>query len=385
MSICKKTLGVVAALTLVALPSITLAQGASRAAYNQRFDRAESRRAQNQQVAYYEEGVYDEYSGGGCDSCGGGGCDSCGGDVAGCGNCGDACCGGCGGCGFYMLYENVIAQPFFTRDPAYFSEGEVDNTSDSWEEYSFDWNAKYSPRVEIGFQPACGLGIRARYWYYDNEATVSEFTGDAQIGFADNDIGIDRSNTEINARHSLDLDVTDLEITASKGGLIYAGGLRYVRMDQEYSAYEIDDEEIGDELAAWHNFEGVGPTVAVEGSSGPRWCGFGVFAKARGSLLYGDSSTYATDLNATNPDVIIGHTRDDLISIAELQIGVDWQRCCHWGTLYLSAALEAQYWFNAGSGAPGLVDDDDLSYHDESAYSSDLGFLGGTFGAGILW
>ena len=373
MSIQHKTIGVFAALALVALPSIALAEGVSRAAYNRALDRIDELEAQ--QVAYYEEGGYEGdfvSSYGGCDSCSGGGCDSCYG--GGGGYLSDSCYGGCGdtcclGCGFYMLYENVVAQPYFSRDSAYFGEYELDSVTNGWAEHSFDWDTNYSPRVEIGFQPACGLGIRARYWYYDNDASLR---------------GAEASNT-VEAWHAIDLDATDLELTANKGGLLYSGGLRYVRLDQNYEAQSFNAAVLQDDVRVHHNFEGVGPTLAVEGSTCGRWCGFGLFAKARGSLLYGDSSsTFMSNLVDTVSNGVVGHSRDDLIAIAELQIGVDWQRCCHWGTLYLSAALEAQYWHNAGSGAPGFTDNV-RGYYNESAFASDLGFLGGTFGVGLLW
>ncbi|MCA9103475.1 MAG: hypothetical protein KDA63_20115, partial [Planctomycetales bacterium] len=247
--------------------------------------------------------------------------------------------------------------------------GTVDSVSDGNWEHSFDWNSKYSPRVEIGFQPECGLGIRARYWYYDNDATFSQLN-DTQL---------------VDAQHSLSLDVTDLEVTARKCDLLLSGGIRYARLDQDYSAQGYDVDVLLDEVRTTRNFEGVGPTLGVESSSCTRWCGFGLFAKARGSLLYGESSSsFATQVGSTVSTGVVSHERDDLLAIAELQIGVDWQRSSHWGTLYLSAALEAQYWHNAGSAAAGFVDNV-VTYYEGAGYSADMGFLGGTFGAGLLW
>ncbi len=102
-------------------------------------------------------------------------------------------------------------------------------------------------------------------------------------------------------------------------------------------------------------------------------------------LLFGQSG-----FRATNPDasVLIRNVNDeDLLGVAEMQLGVDWRRCIGSGrTVFATAALEAQYWINAGTGAPmNNAPFDEGNYQNALPQDADLGFFGGSFGLGLLF
>jgi len=296
----------------------------------------------------------------------------------------ESCCDPCASGGFYALYENVFVQPYFTRDAAVYVEDRIPNTSDSFEEIPFDWDLSYSPRFELGYLNPCGLGARARYWYFDDHAVfATDFQGESiVVGYGDDAfVAIDNGGADIFvAQHALKLDVLDFEALVQRGAFTFAAGLRYVQMEQLYEAVDVDND---DRITFGHDFEGVGLTMAAEGMTPSRWCGISFFAKARASFVYGESTSFATD-NDPPIDLIVRENNGDLIAIGEMQIGLDWRRCVGNGILFVTAAVETQYWVNAGTAAPGLVDDDDPSYHDESAQAADMGFLGGVIGIGFL-
>jgi hypothetical protein len=153
-------------------------------------------------------------------------------------------------------------------------------------------------------------------------------------------------------------------------------------MDQEYLA--VSAGGFGDDIiVGHHDFEGVGLTVAAEGIQRV-WGGMSAFLKVRGSLLYGDSLFFATD--GTVDDVLIRTNDQDLISVGETQIGVDWRTTTGGGNIFfITTAIEAQYWANAGTALPGRVGTDDGNYVDSYPADADMGFLGVNGSVGFIY
>ncbi len=284
---------------------------------------------------------------------------------------------------WYVLYENVIVRPYFTRNNAYVLDSP--DGIDGQEAVEFEWDWCYSPRIEIGWNGSCGLGVRGRYWYFDDDTTLHAEEEDANIAamFAEdsnNDIGFDFSS-DARFKHSLRLKVLDIEATYKRSNLIYSAGARYAHMKQRYEGFDFDFD-LG--LEAKHYFEGIGLTAAVEFMQ-PCYCGFSVFTKARGSLLYGHSAWRAfSDLG----DAEISNSSDrDVISVGELQLGIDWRRnfadCI---SAYLRFAIEAQYWANAGAGGPGSnAIFDEGNYQNTHPQDSSLGFIGFNIAIGFVY
>ena len=74
--------------------------------------------------------------------------------------------------------------------------------------------------------------------------------------------------------------------------------------------------------------------------------------------------------------------RQDVVGVAELQVGLQWSRCTSYGIFSAYALLEGQYW--AGATSNLLLDA--VSGPNATAFlrgvgtSDSLGFVGGTFG-----
>ena len=106
----------------------------------------------------------------------------------------------------------------------------------------------------------------------------------------------------------------------------------------------------------------------------------------RGAFLYGTSTqTFATNqdldyayLRANGveasllPAISFSVRRDQIISVGELQLGLEWTRDLKSGaTIFVESLFEGQVWGNTGGN------------HMTMTKSSDLGMVGFVFGAGI--
>lgn len=298
------------------------------------------------------------------------------------GDCCDGCRGdcddGCGGSGFFAFYENVIVQPFFTLNAAAVIEDPPPVNSGS-REIPFDWDYSYSPRIEFGQLNNCGcVGWRVRYWHIDTDANLTSDNADTFAAFADDgeDISISGPST---FSHDLKMDVIDLEATFGDRGWTYSAGVRYAHMDQAYAGRETGG---ADAIFADHDFDAFGITTAI-GVRRPCSCNFSVFSKARASALYGESNWQARD---EGPNAVLERTNDaDMMAVGEFQIGVDWRThlACN-RVFYVTFALEAQYWLNAGSGGPiNSHPFDEGNYQNAHPLDADMGFFGGTLGIGL--
>ena len=175
--------------------------------------------------------------------------------------------------------------------------------------------------------------------------------------------------------------------------LTFSGGLRYLRKDQNYRA-EIADITTGviDEIAVSDTFfEGVGPTLALEGVRHLGASSLSVFGKSRGSLLLGDSGLQQAriDPDTLHPDVPI---RDffttenslDFQFIAELQVGLQYERCFWNGkTLLGRIGAEVQYWPSGGSAS--YQNGEDSDGHGVDPRDADMLLFGLSASVGTKW
>ncbi len=337
-----------------------------------------------------------------------GGCDGCGGCATGCGCCSTGCCNsGCCNSGccntacydcwrcqsccphLYAAYESVFLTPHFSRNAAFYLDDPVAGAPRTFEEVTFDWDLEYSPRFEVGYLNPCGLGARVRYWTLDQSATESLTTNNNDIyaSFSGSDdqatVEFDGVNS-ITATHSLELDVVDVEgIKSVCSGLLFSGGVRWVRMDQEYRAVD----EANNVIAGHHDIDAFGLTGAIEFTQ-PVCGALAAFVKLRQSLVFGESSFTASAIDPAGlvTDQLLRTNEFDLISITELQVGAEWSMWLQSGSrLYVSAAGEAQYWHNAGTGLPGRHGTDDGNYIDQDAQEADMGLWGFNIGTGLIY
>lgn len=351
---CSWFLVSLAVLTGFALQSTARAYDAQQASYQsvadmeQRLAELEAQLRTVEQASYQTQGAEDSYlppnpdgaaepnsmpdpGYGGCDSCYGGGyadgggygCGSCcnNGYYDGCGSCG-ACDGVYGSCG-YSGYGGCGCEPScgcggYGCEPdcgcnggyggwgcgggAVVYSGEILMLRpQQGETYSSQSKFETGSRFTLGYTNGCDQTIRARYFEY---------------GASDISYYSDRF---------LRLEMLDLEYAGgfclgrSWTGQIGAG-LRWASYDEE-SVIRYDDT--------------IGPEIGIELHSCPWWY-TSFFAGARQSLQFGTPSYYNGNYIETG----------DLNSFAitEIQVGLEWSRCCRGNTLYCRGTMEAQDW-----------------------------------------
>jgi len=316
----------------------------------------------------------------GCNDCGAMGC-----------NC--FCNVGCGG--WRAGVDLLIVKPHFDNGVDHFGGGQtliggqVDET-DNPAQAEPDWDFNVSPRFWLGYENACGRGIRFRYWILDQDSNAIVQTDADSPPFEATLVG------------NIDLQSMDLEVyqRACLGpvNLNFVGGVRWAKVDVTRLRYGQEEIGGGPEIGPFFtasntDFEGFGPTMALEVSAPINEC-TSIIGNVRGSLLYGDTKMGLINQETIGGGPNFGMTEtqllqmsedDDVAYVLEAQLGVERTRCFWNGILRLSAVLEAQYW--GGAGFDGLLfpggfpEEGGPPFSNErNTADSSIGFIGATIG-----
>lgn len=195
------------------------------------------------------------------------------------------------------------------------------------------YGVQASPRLWLGYRNDAGLGVRARYWTFDADA------GPSTVGAVSN----------------LHMEALDLEVTQTEQLMNWNFDLSFgVRWAQDRNTLAGPPVVVGQQ-----NFEGAGGTIALGAWRQLGHSNLSLFANTRASLLYGNNDyTLAAALPPPVGVQAAGfRSADEVVSIYELQIGVEWSRYTETGSRwYARTALECQAW-NIPSPALGLLDD----------------------------
>jgi len=206
-----------------------------------------------------------------------------------------------------------------------------------------------SPRIYLGWDNAEGLGVRARYWTFDSDATLA-FPGPEEhppLGIFNEDVGVLFEGTTT----SLDADTFDFEATqrGCVGHLQFqlAGGFRYAKMETGVGVYGLaGNGEVVAPFDAGINmeFEGAGPTVAIDVRRPFGSRGLALVGSARSSWMYGKTDIGLTGMLAEEFPVA-AYADDHMMQINELSLGVEWSRClARGGKVSVAALWESQAW-----------------------------------------
>lgn len=177
-----------------------------------------------------------------------------------------------------------------------------------------------SVRYVLGYVSDSGLGIQGRFWQFnDNYGYIPPN--------APNDFGIR-------------LDVADLEVTLAQRlrhwDLGVTGGVRYGQLQYSNPSPTLFAG------AGMVTFEGVGPTVSLNGRRMIGNSGVSLFGNVRGSMLAGSVRNGGVLVNLL-PATIHG----EIMTVAENQLGVAWTRdLSQTFQLELRTAWETQYWMS---------------------------------------
>jgi hypothetical protein len=270
---------------------------------------------------------------------------------------------------------------------------------------SSELNSDYGvgARFWLGVELGDCWGVRGRFW-----------------SFRDNALGIFGDPRTLNgvgtgdfteAGYNLSAYTIDVEATKAWGWgpwcLEGSFGGRYGQMHQDSLLAFYDDTDGTTAFgSSSRRIFGTGLTGAIEvhrclgGSgccSGCSCCscvGWSVFANARGSVLWGTSSGFATaaaDDNSGTFDSSFESVADPTtIYIFESQVGVEWSHPvkCVCGTLFVRGACEYQRWSanNAGTTvATAVASDAATTVVNSQTLSPTVGMLGLTVAAGFRY
>jgi hypothetical protein len=241
-------------------------------------------------------------------------------------------------------FEMVVVQP-------YFEDGiDVDRLVDPHRQIEPGYEFHVTPRFWVGYWNRTNGGVRARYWQFDQNAELTcNPCGETAIH------GLAVTAADVEFVQFLSSDVISLELAA---------GVRFAKVEANLI------ENPGDPLRTnWFHadFEGIGPTVAIEAQrplGASRWA---IVGNARGSAVFGTDRILNVSAGTVNIDRL---DKDDLIFVLESQVGVQYRRPLgNHGVLLFRALMEGQVW---GLGARDPADMNATSV-DET-----FGFFGGT-------
>ncbi len=229
----------------------------------------------------------------------------------------------------------------------YYQEGGV--TDSPGNPVSLDW--QFAPRFVVALQAPEGLGVRARYWYYDGSASNA----------SGNSLGVEAYYLDGELYQGFKIGChTDLE---------YSLGLRYQDFEQ-YTTFAAASSAL---LGGNHGFGGVlGLQAKRDFLIGK------LYARGRYALTVGDAQV--DNINLTTGSVTTFNARDNTFAQTELALGYEFDyELGQWGVATFHCGAEWQNWTNvamADTTFGGLGNDDVLE---------DAGFAGLTFGVGVRW
>lgn len=294
--------------------------------------------------------------------------------------CGDTACVGCGdvvgplmqprrpyGGRFFTGVELTFVKPRYESNVAFTTTETNASGDDVISDTEFDYDLEVTPRVFVGWRRPQGVGFRATWWQFDNGASEAQTNPPANgLGlishpaFGTVDLSSSVPTDVFNATSGLNAYAIDLEFLheANHGcwEVGVGGGVRYAAAEQSYSAALRNSTNVlRGQIDYDQSIEGFGPTISLSAMR-PVNRRASLFAKARGSVLFGDGDSRLSageDLDLTSAFTTVRTTsRDDVLSIGEIQFGARWQgvRLGRGGWRpYLTAALEGQVWNGAGT------------------------------------
>ncbi len=308
-------------------------------------------------------------------------------------------CGWFAGAGFYLV------QPYFQNNPAFtvfiqqtrdtVLDPNMPNTQTIAENavrVAVTHHMDVAPLVWLGYMDEDGLGIRVRGWGFQEgtgqSISLAPFAGTYKIGTSGGQtvivasgtlatvssatpLGLQAFGDTLSIQHGpeattfsvttkLSVQVGDLEamqrFRTGNWDFLVSGGLRYVRLDQTYNAYDAQSTSAAElrTLSSSYNFEGLGPTIAFELRRAIADSGVSLYGQCRGSYVFGAANQNAVFFGEElrnddpNPQYATEH-RFRGIPIVDLETGIEYGRAIGRTWLFGQLAVVGQQWSNAGS------------------------------------
>jgi hypothetical protein len=212
-----------------------------------------------------------------------------------------------------------------------------------------------APLTWLGYLTDGGWGGRARYWYLregsDQTAAPSAAPGTTVAIESASPLGLSLFKSQImNVTSELAMQFLDLEaidyVRAGRWELLLSGGIRLMRVDETYNAYNFFS------LLSKRNFQAVGPTFGLEAHRPFGASGLALYLSTRGSVVIGSANEVATipNLHVTTQD-----HQDRGVPIAELEVGLEYDRPVGHARLFGQIAFVGQDWFGVGNASRSTI------------------------------
>ncbi len=292
------------------------------------------------------------------------------------------------GCGprFSLGVDFTFLKPHFENNVAFTTLDSDGATTETFTDSEFNYDTELAPRVWLEMLQCGNMGLRASWWQFDNAAAVASGSppanGFGRIStpmFGSVDLSTTVPNSTYTARSNLKANNVDLEGTTAFNcgdwGWMATAGLRYATMEQTYNSSLTNQANATQgTINYFHELRGIGPTVSAR-TQRPLTGQLSLFGLARGSLLFGDSTSQLNAVEDQDLDAqlttVQSTSRDDLLPVGDVQVGLQWTPVSYgvWNP-YLHVALEGQFWGGAGNA---------------SSETGNLGFYGFNFALGMDW
>jgi hypothetical protein len=209
------------------------------------------------------------------------------------------------------------------------------------ESTSFDFEA--SPRITLGYAKPSGLGVRVRYWEYD-QFEESQFPPEG--------VGIDT--------YTIDVEVYESFLLGRCWCAELAGGVRY---------NEFEEQLINTDLKV-NSFHGWGGVLGAE-LTRKLGCYGALYGRVRGAILVDDKFI----LDDGGDQIFLS---DVNVGVVELGLGYEvCKKLACGSTLFARGGMEWQTWYNYSSAF------EDTSSLDDFSGPSDVGFYGPSVAVGF--
>ena len=225
-----------------------------------------------------------------------------------------------------------------------------------WTQHGYPSEYSVAPRLWLGYQVEEGMGVRLRYWQFDQQLMDQSVTTTATTTvFFD---GLIATGGEILAFGSgMELHVIDLDVTKAfegRYGTVTAGvGLRYASLQFDYAGALSSGAGVLQEISVGENtFEGIGPSALFDFQAPIRQSRLSVVGGLRGSVLFGSGSDIEDVQEVVAPftRTTVNERADRSTSVLEVSLGLQYDRQLSEGVDgFLRCAWEGQLWMDVGS------------------------------------
>jgi hypothetical protein len=329
------------------------------------------------------------------------------------GGCSDSgCCNSCCNRGGPIVDVGfMLLTPKWKDNPAFFSVNDS-HTPTVMTQQDFSFHTQYVPQVSLGYMGCSGLGFRVGWWGFAQTAretiqgarsVFSDAASPLQLQeLANLDVDTFGIGTTLATEAELRMNVWDFEAVQACGNTcwsaLFSAGIRYAHISQEYNALTFTNA--GDPrnfILSGHNFNGAGPTLAVEVRRLVAGTGLYVYAKARGSVLFG-TSKQSGDIGSfivieeEDPPTNRFHAdsrSNSVVPEGEIELGAGFERALRrGGVLFLQMGVVGQAWGHVGNSSESAGGPPNFFWREETAAidrEGALGLIGFTLRTGLNW